>query len=127
LQKKCKKIAKNSKKIAKKLQKIVEKMAFRRGRRSAVGDIPPWATFCRATFCRATFSRGTKNSPNLVTLVVRTIPMQGCQIFLGATHQNGGKYTKLPQNIPKGHPIYQMSVKHNRCPLNIPTSCISRP
>jgi hypothetical protein len=29
------------------------------------------------------------------------------QIFLGAAHQNGEIYTKLPQNIPNGHKIYQ--------------------
>jgi hypothetical protein len=27
---------------------------------------------------------------------------QGCQIFLGKTYQNGGKYTKSPQTIPNG-------------------------
>jgi hypothetical protein len=35
----------------------------------------------------------------------------GCQIFLGTTYQNG-KNTKLPQKIPKGYKIYQMSVKY---------------
>jgi hypothetical protein len=70
LQKNCKKFAKKLQKIAKKwqkigkkLQKIVEKW------HSAVGDVPPWATFRRGrhfvarrfvAFCRATFSRGTK-------------------------------------------------------------------
>jgi hypothetical protein len=33
-------------------------------------------------------------------------PEPGCQIFLGTTYQNGEKYTKLPQNEPKGHKIY---------------------
>jgi hypothetical protein len=28
---------------------------------------------------------------------------RGCQIFLGAKYQNGGKCTKLPQNITNGH------------------------
>jgi hypothetical protein len=36
---------------------------------------------------------------------------QGCQIFLGAIYQHGGKCTKLPQNIQNGHKMYQMSVK----------------
>jgi hypothetical protein len=36
---------------------------------------------------------------------------QGCQIFLGATYQNGGNYTKLPQNTPYGHKMYQLAVK----------------
>jgi hypothetical protein len=36
---------------------------------------------------------------------------QGCQIFHGTIYQNGEKYTKLPQNIPNGHKIYQMAVK----------------
>jgi hypothetical protein len=70
-EKKLQKIAKNCKKlqkIAKNCKKFVEKMAFRHGRRSAVGDVPPWATFRRGrhfvarrfvAFCRATFSRGT--------------------------------------------------------------------
>jgi hypothetical protein len=38
---------------------------------------------------------------------------QGCQIFLGAKYQNGGKYTlkiytKIPQNIPNCIKIYQI-------------------
>jgi hypothetical protein len=32
---------------------------------------------------------------------------QGCQIFLGATYQNGQKYTKL---TPKDHKIYQIAI-----------------
>jgi hypothetical protein len=36
---------------------------------------------------------------------------QGCQIFLGTPNQNGEKYTKLPQNIPNVHSVYQMAVK----------------
>jgi hypothetical protein len=35
---------------------------------------------------------------------------QGCQIFLGTTHQNGENlpnYTNQQQNIPKSHEIYQ--------------------
>jgi hypothetical protein len=30
---------------------------------------------------------------------------QSCQIFLGATYQNGEKCTQRPQNIPNGHKI----------------------
>jgi hypothetical protein len=36
---------------------------------------------------------------------------QGCQIFLGTVYQNGEKYSKLPQNIPDVHKIYQMAEK----------------
>jgi hypothetical protein len=36
---------------------------------------------------------------------------QGCQIFLGATYQNGGIYTQWPQNVPYGHKIYQLALK----------------
>jgi hypothetical protein len=32
---------------------------------------------------------------------------QGCQIFLGATYQNGGNYTKTGGNIQSGLKIYQ--------------------
>jgi hypothetical protein len=45
------------------------------------------------------------------------LAIQGCQIFLGTTYQNGEKCTKLPkytkwtQNIPNGHKIYLMAVK----------------
>jgi hypothetical protein len=39
--------------------------------------------------------------------------LQGCQICLGATYQNGGYYTKIPQNIPNDHKIYQNAVKFN--------------
>jgi hypothetical protein len=36
---------------------------------------------------------------------------RGCQIFLDTKYQNGGKYTKLPQNIANVHKIYQVAVK----------------
>jgi hypothetical protein len=36
---------------------------------------------------------------------------QGCQIFLDPKYQNGGKYTKVPHNIPNGHIIFIMVVK----------------
>jgi hypothetical protein len=36
---------------------------------------------------------------------------QGCNIFMGKTYQNGGKYAKLPLNIPNGRKIYQMAVQ----------------
>jgi hypothetical protein len=36
---------------------------------------------------------------------------QGCQIFIGPKYQNGGKYTKFPQNIPNGHKIFPMAIK----------------
>jgi hypothetical protein len=32
---------------------------------------------------------------------------KGCQIFLGAMHQHGEKYTKLPQYVY----VYQMAIK----------------
>jgi hypothetical protein len=37
--------------------------------------------------------------------------LQGCQIFLGIIYHHWEKYTKLPQNIPNVHKIYQMAVK----------------
>jgi hypothetical protein len=43
---------------------------------------------------------------------------QGCQIFLGATYQNGKKI--IPHNLPIGRRIYQMEI------LNIPASSIAR-
>jgi hypothetical protein len=36
---------------------------------------------------------------------------QGCQIFLGATYQNGKKIPEWQQNIPNGSKIDEMSVK----------------
>jgi hypothetical protein len=35
---------------------------------------------------------------------------QGCQIFIGATYQNG-------KNIPNDHKIYQMAIQFNKWPL----------
>jgi hypothetical protein len=35
----------------------------------------------------------------------------GLPDFLGTIYQNGEKYTKLPQNIPSSHKIYQMVIK----------------
>jgi hypothetical protein len=37
---------------------------------------------------------------------------QGCQIFVGTLYQNGGKYTKSPQNIPCDQKMYLMGVKY---------------
>jgi hypothetical protein len=51
---------------------------------------------------------------------------QGCQIFRGATYQNGEKYTKTGETIPKGHKIYQITGKLTKWPLNILTSFIGR-
>jgi hypothetical protein len=31
--------------------------------------------------------------------------------YVGTIYQHGGKYTKLPQNIPNGHKIYQIAIK----------------
>jgi hypothetical protein len=31
--------------------------------------------------------------------------------LFATTYQKGGKYTKLPQNIPNGHDIYKIPVK----------------
>jgi hypothetical protein len=38
-----------------------------------------------------------------------------------------GKYTKLPQNIPNYHKIYQMTTKYTKWPQNKPTLSITRP
>jgi hypothetical protein len=38
---------------------------------------------------------------------------QGCQIFLGTTHQNG-------KNLPNGYKIYQMATKYTKWLQNIP-------
>jgi hypothetical protein len=46
-------------------------------------------------------------------------PVQGRQIFLDTTYQNGEKYTKRPQNIPNGHKVYQISIKYYKCPIHI--------
>jgi hypothetical protein len=32
--------------------------------------------------------------------------------FFGETYQNGEKYTKWPQHIPKDHIIYEMAIKY---------------
>jgi hypothetical protein len=45
---------------------------------------------------------------------------QDCQIFLGATYQNGKKYTKWPQNITNGHKIYQTATIYTKWPQNLP-------
>jgi hypothetical protein len=36
--------------------------------------------------------------------------IQGCQIFVGTTFQNGGKYIKSPQNLPNGYKVYELAV-----------------
>jgi hypothetical protein len=37
---------------------------------------------------------------------------QGCQIFIGATYQNG-------KNIPNDYKLYQITLKYTKWPLNI--------
>jgi hypothetical protein len=51
---------------------------------------------------------------------MKTHYLQGCQIFLGTTHQNGEIYTKCTLIIPNGCKIDQMCIK-------LPTSLIARP
>jgi hypothetical protein len=51
---------------------------------------------------------------------------QGCQIFLGTIFQHGEKYTKLPQNIPNYHKIYQITIKYTKLPQNIPNGRINK-
>jgi hypothetical protein len=46
-------------------------------------------------------------------------PVQGCQIFLGTTYQNGVKMIKLPQTIPNCHKTYQMVVKYSKWAQNV--------
>jgi hypothetical protein len=47
----------------------------------------------------------------------------GLPDFLGPKYQNGEKYTKLPQNIPNGHKIFQMVIKYTKIfPLQDPTN-----
>jgi hypothetical protein len=61
--------------------------------------------------------------------------VQGCQILLGTTYQNGKnipnfhktyqistKHTKFPQNIPNFHKTYQISTKHTKLPQYIPNA-----
>jgi hypothetical protein len=47
--------------------------------------------------------------------------MQGCQIFLGTTYQNGKNTPKWPQNLPICRKIYQMAIKcTNKTIQNLP-------
>jgi hypothetical protein len=39
--------------------------------------------------------RSKSAAESVITLFPKTTPIQGCQIFLGKTYQNGGKCTKL--------------------------------
>jgi hypothetical protein len=65
--------------------------------------------------------------PDLIfTLVKDSVVVQGCQIFLGTTYQNGEKiyhirikYTKWPQNVQNGHKIYKVATKFTKWPQNI--------
>jgi hypothetical protein len=42
------------------------------------------------------------------------------QIFLGTTYQNGGKYTKWPQNMPNGRKIFRIAiVSHSKALQNM--------
>jgi hypothetical protein len=65
----------------------------------------------------------TADKPKL-SLILRVLKQQGCQIFLVTTYtklyQITTKYTKLPQNIPNYHKTYQITTKCTKCPQNIP-------
>jgi hypothetical protein len=39
------------------------------------------------------------------------LSVQGCQIFLGKTYQNG-------KNVPNAHNIYQLALLYTKLPLN---------
>jgi hypothetical protein len=39
--------------------------------------------------------------------------MQGCQIFIGTTYQNGEKFTTWPQNLPNGRNICKQNENKN--------------
>jgi hypothetical protein len=52
------------------------------------------------------------NPVQKMSLLSEERSFQGCQIFLGKTYQNGKNYTKLPQNIPNVHKLFQMAVKY---------------
>jgi hypothetical protein len=60
----------------------------------------------------------TKTQPWKVSLF--SALHRGCQIFLGIIYQNGEIYTKLPQNIPNYHKIYQMVIQDYKLSYNIP-------
>jgi hypothetical protein len=49
---------------------------------------------------------------------------RGCQIFLGTTTKMGGKYIKLPQNVPNGFKIYKTikytNIFHYKTLQNLP-------
>jgi hypothetical protein len=73
------------------------------------GSAPEGVSFKRGQtnlqFAPINYSHSLKNP-------LKKLPSdQGCQIFIGATYQNGEKYTKLPPNIPYVHKIYQMGLK----------------
>jgi hypothetical protein len=77
-------------------------------------DLGKWAD--RKSQARAVQSFSLLFSISLLRLIPRVVKIiasleQGCQILLGATYQNGGKYTKLPQNTPNVHKVYQIAVK----------------
>jgi hypothetical protein len=53
-----------------------------------------------------------KNSSVSSKILLKDCPLeQGCQIILGPKYRNGGKYTKLPQNISNGRKIFPKAVK----------------
>jgi hypothetical protein len=47
----------------------------------------------------------------MMTSRLAMVAETGLPDFFGKVFQNGGKYTKLPQNVTDGHKIYIMDVK----------------
>jgi hypothetical protein len=69
------------------------------------------ATFCQKCIFKVkkVFHRNKKNTLRIPSPHKKVASSAGLPDFLGPKYQNGGKYTKLPQNIPNGHKIFPMA------------------
>jgi hypothetical protein len=47
-------------------------------------------------------------------MLQKTLAVQGCQIFLGAMYQSGGKINQMNTKLPIAHKIYSMVVKYSK-------------
>jgi hypothetical protein len=72
---------------------------------------PTYVKKCSLTSASGFFLEKVQNW--LCFEILRTA--QGCQIFLGATYQNG-------KNIPNNHKIYHITIKYTKCQWNIPNN-----
>jgi hypothetical protein len=85
-----------------------------------------WINRCFPT--RSDMFKQVQKAEKCVNLKARrSLPVQGCQIFLGTWYQNWKTCTKWTQNVSNGHDTSQMSIKYSKWQENTSPFSYFRP